>query len=76
MSTAKSYVIRAKAGIDGAGRQQSVSLSCSGEKKHCSFLSNGRYPARWLDANQRLEIVGLRSEDRKWEKTEYRITTD
>jgi TonB family protein len=74
--TAKSYVIGAKANIDGTGPQQSVSLSCSGEKKHCSFLGNGRYPARWLDANQRLEILGLKREDRKWEKAEYVITTD
>lgn len=73
---AKSYIIGAKATLDGAGPQQSVSLSCSGEKKHCSYLGKGRYPARWLDANQRLEILGLRREDRKWEKTEYHITTD
>ncbi len=58
--TAKSYVISAKAKVDGTGPQQSVSLSCSGEKKHCSFLGNGRYPARWLDTNQRLEILGLK----------------
>jgi TonB family protein len=74
--TAKSYVIDAKANIDGPGPQQSVSLSCNGEKKHCSFLGNGRYPARWLDGNQRLEILGLTLEDKKWEKTEYVIRTD
>src|SRR5271165_766205 len=71
---AKSYVIAAKATIDGAGVQQSVSMSCSGEKKHCSYLGNGRYPARWLDADQRLEILGLKREDRTWEGTEYVIT--
>jgi TonB family protein len=71
--SAKSYVIGAKATIDGAGLPQSASLSCSGEKKHCSYLGNGRYPARWLDANERLEILGLGRDDRKWEKTEYVI---
>ena len=70
----KSYVINAKATVVGAGLEQSVSMSCSGEKKHCSYLGNGRYPARWVDANRRLEILGLRREDRKCEKTEYVIT--
>ena len=74
--TAKSYVIGVKAAIDGAGPRQSVSLSCSGEKNNCSFLGNGRYPARWLDAKQRLEILGLRHQDKKWEKTEYVVTPD
>ena len=73
-AAAKSYVIAVKATIDGAGAQQSVSMSCSGEKKHCSYLGNGRYPARWVEAHQRLEVLGLRHEDRKWERTEYTTT--
>ncbi len=73
-AAAKSYAIAVKATIDGAGLQQSVSMSCSGEKKNCSYLGNGRYPARWLDADQRLEILGLEREDRTWQETEYVIT--
>ncbi len=73
---AKGYVIRAKATLDVGGLEQSVSLSCSAEKKHCSFLGKGRYPARWLDANRRLEILGLKQVGGKWEKAEYVIGTD
>lgn len=75
-ATAKSYAIAAKATLDGAGAEQSISLSCTGEKKRCSFLGNGRYPARWLDINQRLEILGLQRQDRKWEKAEYVIAAN
>jgi TonB family protein len=72
--SAESYVIAASASIDGPV-QQPLSLACSAEKKHCSFLGNGRYPARWLDANHRLEIAGLAQKDSKWETTNYVVTT-
>jgi hypothetical protein len=72
--SAGSYVIAASASIDGPV-QQPLSLACTAKKKHCSFLGKGRYPARWLDANHRLEIAGLIQKDSKWETTNYVVTT-
>jgi protein TonB len=69
----KSYEIVASAAILGATDSVPLSISCSGKKNNCLFLSAGNYPARWLSPNHRLEILGEVPVANTWGKTEYSV---
>lgn len=67
----KSYEIRASASLEGNGASSPLSLFCSGTKSHCAYLKPGYYPARWITDSQRLQILGLGTQD--VQKAEYAV---
>jgi hypothetical protein len=69
----KHYGIVASAALGDSTGTQTLSLACSNRDKHCSFVSLGNYPARWLSGNHQLEILGKRFVGKSWEEAEFAV---
>ena len=67
------YRVEAELSFDRAENAPGVAIFCESNKKDCSFLLQGHYPARWLVANQQLEILGQKGNGTEWEKAEYKV---
>jgi TonB family protein len=65
-----------KARVVEAGQERQVSISCTMKSAHCLAFLNGTYPGRWQDDMHGIEILGLRGDNGKWEKTEYTVAAD
>jgi TonB family protein len=67
----KSFQIVASASLKEAAETRPLSISCSGKKNNCAFLSPGNYPARWQSPNHELEITGKQLPGNSWDKAEF-----
>jgi hypothetical protein len=63
-------VVSAEATIHDGTEQRKVTLSC-GPKGTCFLVSFGRYPARWLNDKQQIELLG--SKDKKLQKVQFSV---
>lgn len=68
---ANGYVVSADAAIPDGGQTRKATISC-GPKGKCFMLNAGRYPARWLNANE-LEVLGRRDGNGKWQKAQFSV---
>jgi TonB family protein len=67
---AKGYVVSAEATIREGTEQRKVTLSC-GPKGTCFLVNFGRYPARWLNDKQQIELLG--GKDKKLQKAQFSV---
>jgi len=59
-----------------AGQQRQVSISCTMESGYCADFEEGTYPAKWLNGEGGLEILGLRGQKGKWIKAKFAVVAD
>lgn len=65
------YVVNAEATIPERGQQRKATISC-GPKGNCFMLNWGKYPARWLSANE-MELLGRNYGDGAWQKVKFSV---
>jgi TonB family protein len=53
------------------GQERRVSISCTMGSAYCAVFRDGIYPAKWLNGEGGLEILGLSGGKGKWIKAEY-----
>ena len=73
ISDGQSYRIVAEATLKDATGERSFSMTCSGAKNHCLYLSQGKYPARWLSEDRQLEIMGKEVRSKSWRAAQYSV---
>ena len=65
------YQVHADATVGDA--TANIPVVCESNKKDCSVLWVGRYPARWIVPDKQLEILGERENNPRWQKGVYGI---
>jgi len=69
----KGYLVNAEATINEGEQRRKATIFC-GPKGKCFMLGSGRYPARWLSGNDRMELLG-RDDNGKWQKVQFSVAS-
>ena len=67
----KGYLVNAEATIHEGDQHREAAIFC-GPKGKCFMLGSGEYPARWLNGNDRMELLG-RDDNGKWHKVQFSV---
>jgi hypothetical protein len=62
-----------KVAVFNDSRQNEVYIFCQDTSSSCQPLDEGTYPARWIENEKKMEILGWNEDKRKWVKTEYSV---